>query len=99
MVDNSNLKHQPESASQRIDKVGVSLLLLLFELAKSDYPGGKALASTISSASITLFPCSFCPSNGDLGSAIRPLRADSKIPNGAISFMKESILMGFAELD
>jgi hypothetical protein len=63
-----------------------------------DYPGGKALASTISSASITLLSCSFGPQSGDLGSAISPVRADSKMPNGAMSFMKESILVGFAEL-
>jgi hypothetical protein len=29
---------------------------------------------------------------------MRPVRADSRIPNGAMSFMKESIRVGFAEL-
>jgi hypothetical protein len=46
---------------------------------------------------------SFCISSlgeykGDRGNAIRPVRVDSKIPNGAMSFMKESILDGFADL-
>lgn len=29
---------------------------------------------------------------------MRPVRADSRMPNGAMSFMKESILVGFADL-
>ena len=29
---------------------------------------------------------------------MRPVRADSKMPKGAMSFMKESIRAGFAEL-
>ena len=60
------------------------------------YPGGRALASTISSASFV--SSSLGPKRGDRGSAMRPVLADSKMPNGAISFMKESILVGFAEL-
>ena len=53
--------------------------------------------STTSSAS---FICASALgfSKGDRGSAMRPVRADSKIPNGAISFRNESILEGFAEL-
>lgn len=30
--------------------------------------------------------------------AIRPVRADSMTPNGEMSFIKESILEGFADL-
>lgn len=55
------------------------------------------LASTISSASLTM-SCSLGPYKGERGRAIRPVRADSRIPKGAISFMKESIREGFAEL-
>lgn len=29
---------------------------------------------------------------------MRPVLADSRIPNGEMSFMKESILVGFADL-
>lgn len=54
------------------------------------------LASTRSPASFS--SSSFGPYNGDLGSAMRPVRVDSRIPNGAISFMKESILVGLADL-
>ena len=56
------------------------------------------LASTISSASFTKLSCSLGPYSGDRGRAIRPVRADSRIPNGAINFMNESILVGLAEL-
>jgi hypothetical protein len=55
------------------------------------------LTSKISSASLSV-SCSLGPYSGDRGSAIRPVRADSRIPKGAMSFMKESILVGFAEL-
>jgi hypothetical protein len=41
---------------------------------------------------------SFGPKSGDRGRAINPVRADSKIPNGETSFMKESIRVGFADL-
>jgi hypothetical protein len=54
------------------------------------------LASTRSPASRS--SSSFGPYSGDLGSAIKPVRVDSRIPKGAISFMKESILDGLAEL-
>lgn len=60
------------------------------------YPGGRRLVSTTSSASFTC--SSFGPYRGERGKAIRPVRADSRIPNGAMSFMKESILVGLAEL-
>jgi hypothetical protein len=55
------------------------------------------LASTISSASLTSFSSS-APKSGERGRAIRPVRADSRMPNGATSFMKESMREGFAEL-
>jgi hypothetical protein len=54
------------------------------------------LASTKSPASRSR--SSLGPYKGDLGNAIRPVLADSRIPKGAMSFMKESILVGFAEL-
>jgi hypothetical protein len=57
------------------------------------------LASTISSASFNRVSCSLGPYSGDLGSAMRPVRADSRIPNGAMSFMNESILVGLADLE
>jgi hypothetical protein len=55
------------------------------------------LASTISSASLSI-SCSSGPYRGERGKAIRPVLADSRIPNGAISFMKESIRVGLADL-
>ena len=55
------------------------------------------LTSTRSAASMS--PSWFGPYSGDLGRAVRPVLADSRMPNGAMSFMKESILEGFAELD
>ena len=60
------------------------------------YPGGNELASTTSSASFMI--SSSGPCSGDLGNAINPVRADSNMPNGDMSFMKASILVGFAEL-
>lgn len=54
------------------------------------------LASTKSPASFS--SSSLGPYRGDLGNAINPVRVDSRIPNGAISFMKESIRVGFADL-
>ena len=54
------------------------------------------LASTRSPASRS--SSSFGPYSGDLGKAIKPVRVDSSIPKGAMSFMKESILDGLAEL-
>jgi len=54
------------------------------------------LASTTSSALRSI--SSFGLYSGDLGKAIRPVLVDSRIPKGAISFMKESILLGFADL-
>jgi hypothetical protein len=54
------------------------------------------LASTKSPASRS--KSSLGPYSGDLGGAIRPVLVDSKIPKGAMSFMKESILVGSAEL-
>ncbi len=60
------------------------------------YPGGKVLASTTSPASFS--SSSAPPSKGDRGKAIRPVRADSKMPKGDMSFMKASIRGGFAEL-
>jgi hypothetical protein len=54
------------------------------------------LASTKSPASRS--KSSLGPYSGDLGGAIRPVLVDSKIPKGAMSFMKESILAGSAEL-
>ncbi len=56
------------------------------------------LASTISSASL-IISCSLGPRSGERGKAIRPVRADSRIPKGAMSFMNESTREGFAELD
>lgn len=41
---------------------------------------------------------SFGPYKGDRGNAIRPVLVDSRIPKGAMSFIKESILDGFADL-
>ena len=55
------------------------------------------LASTRSPASFS--SSSFGPYNGDLGNAIRPVLVDSRIPKGAISFMKESIRVGLADLE
>jgi len=60
------------------------------------YPGGRELASTTSPASFSI--SSLAPWRGDRGMAIRPVRADSMTPNGEMSFMKESILEGFADL-
>lgn len=54
------------------------------------------LASTSSPASLSV--SSLGPYSGERGRAIRPVRVDSKIPKGLISFMNESILLGFAEL-
>ena len=54
------------------------------------------LASTRSPASFS--SSSLGPYNGDLGSAMRPVRVDSRIPKGEMSFMKESIREGFADL-
>lgn len=55
------------------------------------------LASTTSLASFST--SSLAPYNGDLGIAISPVREDSKIPKGVMSFMNESILVGLADLD
>lgn len=55
------------------------------------------LASTKSAASISASWSS--PYSGDRGRAVSPVLADSRMPKGAISFMKESILEGFADLD
>lgn len=63
---------------------------------KNPYPGGSELASTSSSASFRI--SSLAPYNGDLGRAMRPVRPDSRIPNGDISFMKASIRVGLADL-
>ena len=60
------------------------------------HPGGKELASTTSSASF--WTSSFGPCSGDRGRAIKPVLADSRIPNGEMSFMNESIRVGFADL-
>ena len=60
------------------------------------YPGGRELASTISPASFST--SSVIPCSGDLGNAIKPVRADSRIPKGDNSFMNESIRVGFADL-
>lgn len=54
------------------------------------------LASTRSPASLS--SSSFGPYNGDLGNAIKPVLVDSRIPKGAMSFTKESIRVGFADL-
>lgn len=54
------------------------------------------LASTISSASFSI--SSFGIVIGVRGKAVRPVRDDSNIPNGAINVMNESIRAGFAEL-
>ena len=62
----------------------------------SHYPGGRVLASTTSPASFS--SSSAPPSRGDRGKAIRPVRADSKMPKGDMSFRKASIRGGFAEL-
>ena len=61
------------------------------------YPGGSELASTSSSASFSI--SSLAPCRGDLGRAISPVLVDSRMPKGEISFMNESILVGFAELE
>ena len=55
------------------------------------------LASTISSASF-INSWSLGPKSGERGRAIRPVRADSRMPKGETSFMNESIRVGFAEL-
>lgn len=54
------------------------------------------LASTMSSASLTA--SSAVPESGERGRAISPVRADSRMPNGAMSLRNESIRLGFAEL-
>ena len=54
------------------------------------------LASTTSSASFS--SSSFGDCSGVLGSAVNPVRDDSRIPNGAISAMNESMRAGFADL-
>lgn len=54
------------------------------------------LASTTSAASFSI--SSLCSPKGERGRAIRPVRVDSRIPKGPISFRKESILEGLAEL-
>lgn len=55
------------------------------------------LASTSSSASRC--SSSLGEYSGDRGNAIKPVLVDSRIPKGPMSFMKESILEGFADLD
>ena len=55
------------------------------------------LASTTPSASFSI--SSLGMRRGVLGRAVSPVRDDSKIPNGAIKAMKESIRAGFADLD
>lgn len=62
----------------------------------SFYPGGNELASTNSSASFCISSTSLC--KGDLGSAVSPVRVDSRIPKGETNFMNASILVGFADL-
>lgn len=54
------------------------------------------LASTTSAASFSM--SSLASKRGDLGRAMRPVRVDSRIPKGEMSFMKESIRLGLAEL-
>ena len=60
------------------------------------YPGGRELASTTSLASRSI--SSLAAWRGDRGIAMRPVRAHSKMPKGAMSFKKASILAGFADL-
>ena len=60
------------------------------------YPGGRVLASTKSPASRSI--SSLAAWRGDRGIAMRPVRAHSRIPKGAMSFKKASILAGFADL-
>ena len=55
------------------------------------------LASTTPSASFSI--SSFGDLRGVLGRAVRPVREDSRMPNGAIRAMKESIRAGLADLD
>jgi len=55
------------------------------------------LASTTSPASLASIS-SVLDCRGDRGSAINPVLADSRIPNGPISFINASILDGFADL-
>ena len=54
------------------------------------------LASTTSAASRSI--SSVAASRGDRGIAMRPVRAHSRTPKGAMSFRKASILVGFADL-
>ena len=54
------------------------------------------LASTKSPASRSI--SSLAAWRGDRGIAIRPVRAHSRMPKGAMSFKKASILAGFADL-
>lgn len=54
------------------------------------------LASTTSAASFSI--SSLGSKRGDRGRAIRPVRVDSRTPKGPMSFMKESIREGLAEL-
>ena len=60
------------------------------------YPGGSELASTTSLASRSM--SSLTAWRGDRGIAMRPVRAHSRMPKGAMSFKKASILAGFADL-
>ena len=60
------------------------------------YPGGRELASTTSLASRSI--SSLAAWRGDRGIAMRPVRAHSRMPKGAMSFKKASILAGFADL-
>ena len=61
------------------------------------YPGGRVLASTMSSASFS--SSSFGAVIGVRGSAVSPVLDDSRMPNGAINDMKESIRAGLADLE
>lgn len=93
LVDNLNyvlLHGMLENADARSRQIVQTLRL-------TGYPGGKELASTRSPASFSI-SSAVASWSGDRGRAISPVRADSRIPNGEISFMKESILVGFAEL-
>lgn len=61
------------------------------------YPGGNELTSTRSEASFSV--SSLAAWSGERGSAMRPVRVDSRMPKSEISLRKESIRDGFADLD
>ena len=64
---------------------------------KPFHPGGKELTSTRSEASFSISSLAAC--SGERGSAMRPVRVDSRMPKSEMSLRKESMRDGFADLD